>query len=660
MIGKQIGPYDIVEELGRGGMSTVYRAYHPTMDRFVALKILRTVFATNPENLERFNQEARVIARLEHPHLLPVYDYSAVDDPAYIVMRYLEGATLRHVLTLDGKLPYHEVVYVVRQVSSALDYAHRQGVLHRDIKPSNVMIDTEGNVFLMDFGIAQIIGEANITQTGVAVGTPAYMSPEQIQDEDQLTPASDLYSFAVLIFELATGFHPFYDSSLMRMLQKHIEEPAPSATLHNPDLPDSFDAIMEKALQKDPEHRYATATEMARELEETLTRSDALLPNDALIRIAREAATRIRANRKIGAETRLLDSTGNERPVAPGVETAVLTDDTKDLLDTPGSRPRFQRGAVGQRPANRDAIYRLIIAVIGMLVILAVPVLFFLSVFGRPSGAQATRVVQTRIALAIAQTRTAMPTDTLSPTPSPTLTPTNTLTPTPTPTVPLVRNQVGNAFIDVANPEPTTVLAGDEVYSEIRAYQVNINHRGTELEDARLYSEAGGRILLDNVSNRGIELFTYFDTRYVIQSGGYTTGVDIGFEDAPLVYLFLEDGATCAGIRYTDVERIEFDCLTGACSYSLSGPRGTRRFLAEGRRVGIRLPDQSLAEVRGLPVEAAVDYGAFLGRTGAGEVDAACVAEFIPTPTPTFTPTNTPTHTPMPFIPPSPLSNPYR
>src|SRR5262245_39274680 len=152
MIGTRLGPYEIVEEIGKGGMATVYRAYQPNVGRFVAVKVIHRYIAGDSTALERFQREARLIARLEHPHLLPVYDFDASHDPPYIVMRYLEGGTLKEVID-HVTLPLGEVAYLLRQVSSALDYAHRQGVVHRDIKPSNIMIDPDGNAFVADFGI---------------------------------------------------------------------------------------------------------------------------------------------------------------------------------------------------------------------------------------------------------------------------------------------------------------------------------------------------------------------------------------------------------------------------------------------------------------------------------------------------------------------------
>jgi len=263
MIGTKIGPYEIIQELGKGGMATVYRAYHPGMDRFVAIKIIHRALATDKAGLDRFRREARLIARLEHPHLLPVYDYAPDNDPPYIVMRYLEGGTLKDVLDEKDILPLGEVAYLMRQITSALDYAHRQGVVHRDIKPSNIMVDQDGNAFVADFGIARVNDGMGMTQTGFTVGTPGYMSPEQGMGLTTIDLRADIYSLAVMAFEMATGRAPYVGETPMAVLFQHIQNPIPSALQFNPDLPEDIDDVFHKALAKQPEARYSSAGQLS-------------------------------------------------------------------------------------------------------------------------------------------------------------------------------------------------------------------------------------------------------------------------------------------------------------------------------------------------------------------------------------------------------------
>ncbi len=266
MIGTRIGQYEIIEELGKGGMATVFRAFHPQMERFVAVKIIHRALAAEAGGIERFRREARLISRLEHPHLLPVYDYAPEHDPPYIVMRYLEGGTLKDVLNSRGRLPLGEIAHLMRQICSAIDYAHRQGVIHRDIKPANIMIDPEGNAFVADFGIARINDTQGMTQTGFTVGTPGYMSPEQGMGSADINSRADIYSLGVMVFEMATGHAPYTGATPMAVLMQHIQNPIPSALEVAPDLPEEFDEIISRALAKKPEDRHARAGQLADEL----------------------------------------------------------------------------------------------------------------------------------------------------------------------------------------------------------------------------------------------------------------------------------------------------------------------------------------------------------------------------------------------------------
>ena len=271
MIGTRLGPYEIIEEIGKGGMATVFRAFQPSVGRFVAVKVIHRSIAMDSTALERFQREARTIARLEHPHLLPVYDFDGIHDPPYIVMRYLEGGTLRDVLDREGSLPMVDTSHMLRQISNALDYAHRQGVIHRDIKPSNIMIDQEGNAFLTDFGVARMMSYgaegvgATLTQSGYAVGTPGYMSPEQGMGLDNVDLRADIYSLGVMTFEMLTGRLPFEGETPMAAILKHINDPIPSVRTLNPMVTEDIDAMLQKTMAKLPEGRYATAGEFAEE-----------------------------------------------------------------------------------------------------------------------------------------------------------------------------------------------------------------------------------------------------------------------------------------------------------------------------------------------------------------------------------------------------------
>lgn len=272
MIGRSLGPYEIREEIGKGGMATVYKAYQKSIDRFVALKIIHKSIVNDPDSVLRFQREARLIARLEHPHILPVYDFDGAHDPPYIVMRLMETGTLKDVMS-RAMLPHDEINFLFRQVCSALDYAHRQGIIHRDIKPSNIMIDTDGNAFVTDLGIARIAGLGDaasmgpqITATGAIVGTPDYMSPEQARGDPAIDHRADLYAMGVLLFQMLTGRLPFERESTFDVLTAHIFSPAPSPHEFNASIKDDLAAVVLRALAKDPEDRFSTASDFALEL----------------------------------------------------------------------------------------------------------------------------------------------------------------------------------------------------------------------------------------------------------------------------------------------------------------------------------------------------------------------------------------------------------
>jgi ligand-binding sensor domain-containing protein len=258
--GQMLGPYQITNQIGKGGMATVYKAYQASMDRYVALKVVAGQLTDDPNFMQRFRQEARLIARLEHPHILPVYDFGEADDIPYMVMRFLDAGTLTERLD-TGQLALTEIDRIFSQLADALEYAHENGVIHRDIKPSNAMLDKRGEVFLTDFGIAKMLeGSAGLTATGAITGTPAYMSPEQAQGQ-KVDQRSDIYSLGVVLFEMLTRRVPFEAETPLAVLFKQIQDPPPPLSLVRPDLPYTLEPVLLKALAKNPAGRYATMSD---------------------------------------------------------------------------------------------------------------------------------------------------------------------------------------------------------------------------------------------------------------------------------------------------------------------------------------------------------------------------------------------------------------
>jgi branched-chain amino acid transport system substrate-binding protein len=273
MIGSSVGPYRILERLGRGGMAVVYKAYQPGLDRYVALKILPAHLADEPGFGERFKREARAVAKLEHPHILPVYDYGQEGDLSYIAMRYVEGGTLKGLLGEPLELPL--IVDLIGQIGEALDYAHEHGVIHRDVKPSNVLLDKDNWALLTDFGVARMVeATQQLTATGVGVGTPAYMSPEQGQGK-KVDGRSDIYSLGVTLYEMLTGRVPFEAETPLAVVWKHVNEPLPLPSSINPEVPEAVERVVLKAMAKAPEDRYSTAGELAMALQKAVRKRDA-------------------------------------------------------------------------------------------------------------------------------------------------------------------------------------------------------------------------------------------------------------------------------------------------------------------------------------------------------------------------------------------------
>ena len=253
--------YEIREELGQGGMATVYRAYDPMFEREVALKILKRESLNDPQVRERFERETKIIARLEHAAIVPVYDVGRDRDQLFFVMRYMTGGSLIERIQ-SGTLSLAEIGHILQRLAAALDYAHSKGIIHRDLKPGNILFDESDNAYISDFGIAKFTqGTARLTSSGI-IGTPTHMSPEQAKG-DPVDARSDIYSLGVILFEMLSGKTPFEATTPLGMAYKHATEPAPHIREINPNLPAGVEAIIEKVLAKEREKRYASAAELA-------------------------------------------------------------------------------------------------------------------------------------------------------------------------------------------------------------------------------------------------------------------------------------------------------------------------------------------------------------------------------------------------------------
>ncbi len=269
LIGKKIGEFVIEERLGQGAMATVYKAFEASINRHVALKVIKLDESQQEEFRQRFAREAEVIAKLEHIHILPIYAYGINDEIAYLAMRWLRGGSLSEMLKRgSAPLPLERTATIFHQVAQGLAFAHSKGIIHRDLKPSNIMMDDAGNAYLTDFGLAKLTeSSGEITRSGTIVGTPAYMSPEQLRGEP-LDHRSDIYSLGVILYNMVAGRLPFDTSTsdLVSIIYQHLEKPPTPPREFNPNTPPAVEEVILKALQKDRKDRFNNAIDMARAL----------------------------------------------------------------------------------------------------------------------------------------------------------------------------------------------------------------------------------------------------------------------------------------------------------------------------------------------------------------------------------------------------------
>jgi serine/threonine protein kinase len=345
LLGKTLGQYTILEEIGRGGMATVYRARQMSVNRIVAVKVLPRHFLHDPGFYDRFVREVDVVAHLEHPHILPIYDYGNAEGVPYIVMRYLAGGSMAQMIR-RGAQPLEELEKPFMQVAEALDYAHLQGIIHRDLKPGNIMLDENGNAYLSDFGIARVLGS---DMTGSAIiGTPAYMSPEQAKGMP-IDGRSDIYALGIVLFELITGREPYQAETPMGLLLKHMNEPMPLARDFREGVPPQVEDVIEMATAKEPDQRYSSGGELAK---------------------AFSAALRGVAPTKIPQPTR---EAYPQQPAPPTPTTPPATPyPPQQPVYQTGQQPLYQTGQIPQRQGVSVGALLAIVAIVAVAIVGAV------------------------------------------------------------------------------------------------------------------------------------------------------------------------------------------------------------------------------------------------------------------------------------------------
>lgn len=269
---ESFGRYQIKAKLGQGGMGSVYHAYDPRFKRDVALKLLDRHYSHQKSFRRRFEREAQAVARIDHPRIVPIYDYGEDEGQLFLVMRLMEGDTLKQKMAA-GRLTVAEAVDIIRQIAPALTITHQLGMVHRDLKPDNILFDQSGNAYVSDFGIVRVAEGGTSLTTGGIIGTPAYMSPEQVGSSKEIDGRADIYSLGIILFEMLSGQRPYDGDSGLAVALKHLTEPVPSILVVSPDVPVGAEAIINKVLQKEPTARYQTVAELVADLENIETLS---------------------------------------------------------------------------------------------------------------------------------------------------------------------------------------------------------------------------------------------------------------------------------------------------------------------------------------------------------------------------------------------------
>ncbi len=445
--------YLIDEMLGQGGMSAVYKATDPNLKRVVAVKMIHTHLSDNPDFVKRFEEEAASVAQLRHPGIIQVYDFNQDDDVYYMVLEFVPGETIQdHLKRLNEsgrRLPVSKVMEYMANICDSVDYAHQRGMIHRDIKPANIMLNTQGQVILMDFGIAKIVGGQSHTATGAVVGTAMYMSPEQIRGE-QPDRRSDIYSLGVTLYEMVSGQPPFQADSAMTLMMMHVNDPVPDPRKLNPEVPDALIAIINKALAKNPNDRYQTAAEMASALRAALggigSSTSVELPAAGATMLEElpsmpEAGVTAMEEIPSGAATEgtMVESS----PISTSAPaSAAKTDVGGTMIESPPASPATPTPKVaepGGKPVKKSGLSMPIMVGGGIgLIILVIAVIFMAGRMGGSGASPATEEPVVPIVDTVVPTSTVTPEPTAT-VPPPTEIPTDTaIPPTPTPETPYV------------------------------------------------------------------------------------------------------------------------------------------------------------------------------------------------------------------------------
>jgi serine/threonine protein kinase len=462
LIGQHLGRYLVQEEIGRGGMARVYRAFDTSLKRTVALKVMALHLALDPEFERRFEREAITVANLRHPNIVTVYDIGEANGLRYIAMEYVRGRTLHAIIRERGALGLAIAISIIAPVADALDHAHAQGAVHRDVKPHNILIDIEGRVLLTDFGIAQAPDGERLTRTGIFMGTPEYISPEQASAQ-RVDGRSDLYSLAIVTYEMITGVVPF-SGATPQLIMAHVQSPPPPPSSIAPQEPPELDLVLARALAKRPEQRFGSGAAFVEALR-IVARRHNVAP------ASQHEIADLALPRAVPQRTAPSSATINGpavRPVSGSADQVVSLRGDQTPIGAPPQRPPLrsapERGVssgTSLRPLpEQRGIRWSIVGPIGAVVVAValIAALFGAGVFGASGQAQPA---PPPVTVMLTETPLLPPTWTPVPSPTFTLTPAPTDTPTPEPPTPVPPTQAP-VFVPPPPPPPPPPTATPE------------------------------------------------------------------------------------------------------------------------------------------------------------------------------------------------------
>jgi len=639
LVGQQVDRYRILKHIARGGMADVYLAEDVDLKRKVAFKVMLAALSTDPQFSARFQREAQTVAKLEHPNIVQVYRTGLMPSQAagiqqpYLVMQYIAGGSLRDKLQelADRKklLKTGQALAITRQIAQALAVAHRANIVHRDLKPSNVLIRPDGTPVLVDLGIAAVGSDAKLTRTGLIMGTPHYMSPEQVRSK-AVDGRSDLYALGIILYEMLAGIRPFEADESIAVLHKQVYEKPPSVRKFRQNIAPQTVQIVGTALKKAPSQRYQHAENMIAAIDTALKVEGGMGQN------IQTAVLRQLDDTALVSRTQLVRTPAKPR--------------TKPQTK-PRTKPQTKPKLVAETPSQPRRAVPVWMMAAGGVLLTAVFLFFLLRAFNDGTGndtAIITPSVTNTVEVVAVIVTTVVETAVFTPTPTPTDTP----TPLPTP----IPSQIGY-YINDTDQYPFTLA--DRINSNDAYVQLHINNDTSTLaQDAYIFAQPYAEIEFENITSNstadsGLRFILYEGSDIFLDTGSYENGADISpIEDTRISFLV---SGSCMSLQYdAETSIMDVGCYEGDCGYRAQ-ERDEITPLAEGYLLRYDILAQTVIETRLIRTSEGRAYKNILLQSEAGRtVHDHCVLPLFPVSV--ATPIAAATNTEVPTQPPSPVA----